>query len=86
MTSSLRVAIVGCGYWGPKLVRNVAGGEALVRLARGRQRQLLVDHTFGHTPALRKIRELIAARERGNVPYLDSVRINLGLFPTRCPH
>ena len=41
---------------------------------------LLVDHTFLYTPAVTKIRELVEAGELGDLYYVDSVRINLGLF------
>ena len=41
---------------------------------------LMVDHTFVYTGAVRKIRELIASGELGEVYYYDSVRVNLGLF------
>jgi predicted dehydrogenase len=41
---------------------------------------LLIDHTFIYTPAVRKIRELIAAEELGDLYYYDSIRVNLGLF------
>jgi predicted dehydrogenase len=41
---------------------------------------LAVDHTFLYTGAVNRIRELIAAGELGELYYLDSVRINLGLF------
>lgn len=41
---------------------------------------LMVDHTFIYTSAVRKIRDLVAAGELGDVYYYDSTRINLGLF------
>jgi predicted dehydrogenase len=41
---------------------------------------LMVDHTFVYTGAVRKIRELTAAGELGDIYYYDSVRINLGRF------
>lgn len=40
----------------------------------------MVDHTFIYTGAVRKIRELVAQNELGEIYYYDSVRINLGLF------
>ncbi len=40
---------------------------------------LAVDHTFVHTSAVRKMRELVA-NSLGDVYYYDSVRVNLGLF------
>ncbi len=52
----------------------------LVEEAERRALTLLVDHTFIYTAAVRKIRELVAAGELGELYYYDSVRINLGLF------
>jgi len=160
VSADLRIAVVGCGYWGPNLVRNfaatpgikvacvcdlepsrlediarrfsvgrtttsiddvlgdraidavalatpvathrslgeaalragkhlwvekplagsVADAEALVAVARERDRCLFVDHTFIYTPAVQKMRELVARGELGDVLYFDSVRVNLGLF------
>ncbi len=154
------VAVVGCGYWGPNLIRNFSAGPAsrvvalcdqneatlnrvgalaptarktrdfltlltdpaveavaiatpvgthaalataaleagkhvlvekplatsereaakLVRLAEHVGRTLMVDHTFLYSAPIRKIKELIDAGELGEIFYLDSVRINLGLF------
>jgi predicted dehydrogenase len=62
------------------LTASVAEAEELVRLAAARGRTLMVDHTFVYTGAVRKIRELVARGEVGRVLYVDSVRINLGLF------
>jgi predicted dehydrogenase len=54
--------------------------ERLIELAARRKRVLMVDHTFVYTGAVRKIHELIASGELGDIYYYDSVRINLGLF------
>ncbi|HSR98542.1 MAG TPA: Gfo/Idh/MocA family oxidoreductase [Kofleriaceae bacterium] len=62
------------------LAPSVAEAEELAALAAGAGRVLMVDHTFVYTSAVRKIRDLIARGELGRVLYLDSVRINLGLF------
>ena len=158
----VRVGVIGCGYWGPNLVRNFArhpasrveavcdaryeraarvGGEYRVPTVTDRpddvigagdldlivvatpsfthfdlaraairagkhvlvmkplttrtdhaeelcdlaERQgvlLAVDHTFVFTGAIRKMRELIASGEIGDLYYFDSVRINLGLIQT----
>ena len=40
---------------------------------------LAVDHTFVHTGAVRKMRELVE-NGLGDIYYYDSVRVNLGLF------
>jgi len=61
------------------LAASVAEGEMLVAEAERRGRVLMCDHTYCYTPAVRKIRELTRSGELGDVHYLDSVRINLGL-------
>jgi len=62
------------------LAPSVAEAEELAELAERTGRVLMVDHTFVYTAAVRKIRALIAGGDLGRVLYLDSVRINLGLF------
>ena len=62
------------------LATSVREAEALVRKAKEARRVLMVDHTFVFSPAVRKIKELIDAGELGEIYYIDSVRINLGLF------
>src|SRR6266567_4032746 len=159
---ALRVGVIGCGYWGPNLVRNFARhaqsqveavcdvryeravrvaaeyriptvtdraedvlrapdldliviatpcfthfelakaaleagkhvlvmkplatrtdhAEELCQLADRQGVLLGVDHTFVFTGAVRKMKELIAAGEIGDLYYFDSVRINLGLIQT----
>lgn len=155
----LPVAIVGCGYWGPNLIRNffaspqyrvaaivdkdparlqaihsvypsvpvsddfasaLAPGIALVVLATPPEThhalgmaalragkhllvekpmalssahcrelnvlaaekglQILVDHTFLFNPAVEYIKSSIDSGDLGDLRYLDSTRINLGLF------
>ena len=51
----------------------------MVEEAARRGLVLAVDHTFIHTGAVRKMRE-IAERDLGEIYYYDSVRVNLGLF------
>jgi len=52
----------------------------LIDEAAKRKLVLLVDHTFVYTDAVRRIRELIASGELGEIYYYDAVRVNLGLF------
>ncbi len=160
MTTQLRIAVVGAGYWGPNLARNfrnspewdlvaicdldkeraqgladqVGGvrvvtqldellrsddidavaiatparthhGIALAALAAGKHVMvekpladtgdrgramvdsasasglvLMADHTYCYTPAVLKIRELIAEGALGDILFIDSTRINLGLI------
>lgn len=52
----------------------------LVHEAEKRKLVLMVDHTFVYTGAVRKVAELVASGELGQLYYYDSVRVNLGLF------
>lgn len=52
----------------------------LIGLAAQKGLTLMIDHTFIYTGAVRKIRQLIAAGDLGEIYYFDSVRVNLGLF------
>ena len=54
--------------------------DELIALAARQQRVLMVDHTFLYHPAVRKIKALIDAGDLGQLRYIDSTRINLGLF------
>ncbi|GAB2457885.1 putative dehydrogenase [Conyzicola lurida] len=51
----------------------------MVRAAESRGLTLMADHTYCYTPAVLKIRELIAEGALGDLLFIDSVRINLGL-------
>ena len=42
-------------------------------------RVLMCDHTYCYTPSAQKIRELVSVGALGDIRYVDSVRINLGL-------
>jgi predicted dehydrogenase len=54
--------------------------EAMAELADKYGVCLMVDHTFVYTGAVKKIRSLIDGGRLGQLLYLDSVRVNLGLF------
>jgi predicted dehydrogenase len=159
MTDKLSVGIIGCGYWGPNLIRNFSAcpltevsavcdanparlesvgrthgnlrllssvdqlleqpldavaiatpvsthfllaqrcleaglhvlvekplaatareAQVLIDLADRKERVLMVDHTYLFSPAVRRIKQLVENDELGELYYVDSVRINLGLF------
>ncbi len=159
LTPQLRVGVVGCGYWGPKLARNfheltgaalnaicdfrddrlahmqslypeaavtrqyrdlleseldaiaiatpvnthyrlaraaleagkhvlvekpltasAAQAAELVEIAAARGLTLMVGHTFEYNPAVEAVRGLVASGDLGEICYMDSVRVNLGLF------
>ena len=51
----------------------------MVELAERTGRVLMTDHTYCYTPAVQKISELVAEDALGEILFVDSVRINLGL-------
>lgn len=57
----------------------VAEGEKLAALAHRSGLVLMCDHTYCYTPAVQRIRQLISDGQIGDVQFIDSVRINLGL-------
>ncbi len=64
------------------LTHRVDQAEALVASADARGLTLQVDHTFVYSAAVRKLRSIVESGEIGDLLYIDSVRINLGLFQT----
>lgn len=59
---------------------SVAEAEKLVEIAEKRGLTFMVDHTFIYTGAVRKMKEIIDQGSLGELYYIDSVRINLGLI------
>ena len=57
-----------------------AQAEKLVELAERKNLQIMVDHTFLFTGAVRKIKQLVDENALGPLYYYDSTRVNLGLF------
>jgi predicted dehydrogenase len=160
MSSPLKIGVVGCGYWGPNLVRNfrslphcqvkvVCDGDAerrrhmktlypdvetgethehalngcevdavvvatpvrhhfkiardsllagkhtfiekpmasslaecaeLNQIAESKKLVLMVGHTFLYAPPIRKIKEIVDFGDIGEIQYIASRRLNLGLF------
>ncbi|HVZ65813.1 MAG TPA: Gfo/Idh/MocA family oxidoreductase [Lacunisphaera sp.] len=62
------------------LAATATDANELVALAASRQLVLGVDHTYVYHPAVQRIRDLVRAGELGRLAYIDSTRINLGLF------
>jgi predicted dehydrogenase len=57
-----------------------AQAEELIELAAKKNLQIMVDHTFLFTGAVKKIRDLVDNKTLGSLYYFDSTRVNLGLF------
>ncbi|MEX2286353.1 MAG: Gfo/Idh/MocA family oxidoreductase, partial [Planctomycetaceae bacterium] len=62
------------------LAASVSDAQDLVQLAGQQGLTLMVDHTYIYSPPVRKIKALVDSGEIGDLYYIDSVRINLGLF------
>ena len=61
------------------LTSSVSEAVKLAGLAERSGLVLMCDHTYCYTPAVRRIREFIRGGEIGDIQFVDSVRINLGL-------
>ena len=57
-----------------------AGARTLVAAAAAAGVVLMVGHTFKYNPAVRKLAELERTKELGELYYVDSARLNLGLY------
>jgi len=62
------------------LAASVEEAESLVALAAERRRVLMVDHTYLFSNPILAIKRILDQGELGDLHYIDSVRINLGLF------
>jgi predicted dehydrogenase len=62
------------------LATNTADAERMIAEASARSLVLMVSHTFEYNTAVWKLRELVQSEELGRVYYLDSARLNLGLY------
>ncbi|MGB8382009.1 MAG: Gfo/Idh/MocA family oxidoreductase [Dermatophilaceae bacterium] len=56
-----------------------ADAEEIVAAASDRGLVLMCDHTYCYTPVVQKIADLVADGSLGDIHFVDSVRINLGL-------
>ncbi len=61
------------------LADDAAHAADMVEAAERADRVLMIDHTYCYTPAVAYIREAVALGTLGEILYVDSVRINLGL-------
>ncbi len=62
------------------LAANLEDAQALTSLAQQCKRILMVGQTFQYSPAIQKVRDIVASSELGPIQYIDSVRVNLGLL------
>jgi predicted dehydrogenase len=62
------------------LATTVAQAEELIEVAQRVDRVLMPGHTFVYSPPVNKVRELIRSGELGDVYFVTSSRMNLGLY------
>jgi len=62
------------------IASSVAEADGLIDLSEKNARKLMVGHTFLYTSAVRKMKEIIESGELGEIFYINSQRLNLGLF------
>jgi predicted dehydrogenase len=59
---------------------SVASGKDMVRTAADTGRVLMVGHTYVYSEPVRQIKRIIESGEIGDVLYVNSRRLNLGIF------
>jgi predicted dehydrogenase len=62
------------------LATRVDEAEELAEMAYARDLTLMVGHTFVFSPPVRKVKQLIDAGLIGPIYYVETTRVNLGLF------
>jgi predicted dehydrogenase len=62
------------------LAASIAEAEDLNRIAKERNLVLFAGHTFIYNAAVQKMKDLVEEGELGEIFYVSSVRVNLGLF------
>ena len=61
------------------MTANVAEARQLVALAPAQDLTLMVGHTFVYSPPVRKVKEILDSGELGEVYFITTSRVNLGL-------
>lgn len=61
-------------------VLNSAEGEEIINEAKKKKCVLMIGHTFEYNPAVRKVKELVSSGFIGELYYLYSTRVNLGII------
>ncbi len=62
------------------MASSVAECERLIELAETQNLTLMVGHTFIYSEPIRKIKQIINSGDLGEIQYISSRRLNLGLF------
>src|SRR5262249_29716078 len=62
------------------LATNASDARKLIHAAERSSVTLMVGHTFEYNAAVWKLRELVQSQELGEIYYIDSARLSLGLY------
>ncbi len=62
------------------LAMSITEADLMIEEASVRSLTLMVGHTFEYNAAVWKLRELVQSGELGRIYYMDSARLNLGLY------
>jgi predicted dehydrogenase len=62
------------------MVLNSSDAEELIELAKSKDLTLMVGHIFEYNSAVLEMKKYIDSQELGDVYYIDTARLNLGLF------
>ncbi len=62
------------------LATSVSEAEEIAGEGERQGRVVMVGHTFEYNPAVEAVGEIIASGELGEIYYVDSARVNLGIF------
>jgi predicted dehydrogenase len=64
------------------MASSVAECRELIDIAEDKNLTIIIGHTFIYSPPVRKIKEIINHGDLGEIQYISSRRLNLGLFQT----
>jgi predicted dehydrogenase len=62
------------------IAETAAQAQELTDLAKAKGLTLMIDHTFLFHPVVRRLKDLMDKDAFGKISYIDSLRVNLGLF------
>ncbi len=62
------------------LATSTAECRELITIAQQQNRILMVGHTYEYHPAITYLRDIVQRGDLGNIYYINSARLNLGLF------
>ena len=66
------------------LATTAADARDMIEAAKAKDVVLMVGHTFEYHSAVWQLREMVQKKELGDLYYLDTARLNLGLYQNDC--